>query len=167
MKLEDVANYNEIRQEIVSQLTVLRDTPNCTETPLIYHLDVAAMYPNIILTNRLQPDAIVDSTFCATCDFNEGPDSTCQRSMTWSWRGEIFSAKKGEYSMLINQLETERFVSTSTRFGTSELPIPYHELEISQKNAIIKKRVTEYSKKVYKKAHDTQVIERESTVWYN
>lgn len=29
--------------------------------PLIYHLDVAAMYPNIILTNRLQPMAIVDS----------------------------------------------------------------------------------------------------------
>jgi DNA polymerase epsilon subunit 1 len=23
------------------------------EKPLIYHLDVAAMYPNIILTNRL------------------------------------------------------------------------------------------------------------------
>lgn len=27
--------------------------------PLIYHLDVAAMYPNIILTNRLQPSSIV------------------------------------------------------------------------------------------------------------
>ncbi len=30
------------------------------ELPLIYHIDVAAMYPNIILTNRLQPVAIVD-----------------------------------------------------------------------------------------------------------
>lgn len=29
------------------------------EVPLIYHLDVAAMYPNIILTNRLQPSSIV------------------------------------------------------------------------------------------------------------
>lgn len=27
--------------------------------PLIYHLDVGAMYPNIILSNRLQPAAIV------------------------------------------------------------------------------------------------------------
>ena len=27
--------------------------------PLIYHLEVAAMYPNIILTNRLQPSSIV------------------------------------------------------------------------------------------------------------
>jgi hypothetical protein len=33
--------------------------PRRDEVPLIYHLDVAAMYPNIILTNRLQPSSIV------------------------------------------------------------------------------------------------------------
>ncbi len=33
--------------------------PRSDEVPLIYHLDVAAMYPNIILTNRLQPSSIV------------------------------------------------------------------------------------------------------------
>jgi len=33
---------------------MLRDCPNRLENPIIYHLDVAAMYPNIILTNRLQ-----------------------------------------------------------------------------------------------------------------
>lgn len=37
-----------------SQLVALRDHPIREERPLIYHLDVAAMYPNIILTNRLQ-----------------------------------------------------------------------------------------------------------------
>lgn len=36
------------------QLVSLRDHPIREECPLIYHLDVAAMYPNIILTNRLQ-----------------------------------------------------------------------------------------------------------------
>lgn len=36
------------------QLVRLRDEPIREEPPLIYHLDVAAMYPNIILTNRLQ-----------------------------------------------------------------------------------------------------------------
>lgn len=36
------------------QLVMLRDEPVRDECPLIYHLDVAAMYPNIILTNRLQ-----------------------------------------------------------------------------------------------------------------
>jgi DNA polymerase epsilon subunit 1 len=36
----------------VEKLESLRDTPNREEVPLLYHLDVAAMYPNIILTNR-------------------------------------------------------------------------------------------------------------------
>lgn len=44
------------------QLISLRDDPVREECPLIYHLDVAAMYPNIILTNRLQ--------VCRSCKFN-------------------------------------------------------------------------------------------------
>lgn len=36
----------------MAALEGLRDVPAREETPLIYHLDVAAMYPNIILTNR-------------------------------------------------------------------------------------------------------------------
>ena len=51
-EVEDVTNYEEVRGEIKTQLESLRDVPNREETPLIYHLDVAAMYPNIILTNR-------------------------------------------------------------------------------------------------------------------
>ena len=42
----------QVRGEIVAALEGLRDIPNREECPLIYHLDVAAMYPNIILTNR-------------------------------------------------------------------------------------------------------------------
>ena len=51
-QMEDAANYEEVRDAIKAQLESLRDHPNRDETPLIYHLDVAAMYPNIILTNR-------------------------------------------------------------------------------------------------------------------
>ena len=43
-----------MRDEIAEALGGLRDVPAREETPLIYHLDVAAMYPNIILTNRCQ-----------------------------------------------------------------------------------------------------------------
>jgi len=43
-----------VKQDVVEKLTMLRDCPNRLENPIIYHLDVAAMYPNIILTNRLQ-----------------------------------------------------------------------------------------------------------------
>lgn len=45
------------------------------------------MYPNIILTNRLQPSAIVTEEDCAACDFNK-PGKTCLRPMEWvrdSW----------------------------------------------------------------------------------
>ncbi|OQS07825.1 DNA polymerase epsilon catalytic subunit [Thraustotheca clavata] len=62
-----IVNYNEVRRSIVEGLEMLRDKPNRMEKPSIYHLDVAAMYPNIILTNRLQPCAMVEPTDCAAC----------------------------------------------------------------------------------------------------
>ena len=70
MKRCDITNYDSVRTEVVSALEVLRDNPIREETPSIYHLDVAAMYPNIILTNRLQPSAVVNPVSCAACDFN-------------------------------------------------------------------------------------------------
>jgi DNA polymerase epsilon subunit 1 len=44
LAVADVENYQEIRDAIVSALEGLRDTPNRSENPLIYHLDVGAMY---------------------------------------------------------------------------------------------------------------------------
>lgn len=81
--------YNNcILAEIKDKLAALRDTPHRLENPMIYHLDVGAMYPNIILTNRLQPSAMVDEATCASCDFNR-PGATCQRPMEWMWRGDF------------------------------------------------------------------------------
>jgi DNA polymerase epsilon subunit 1 len=48
------ADWVSVGQQFLCQLEILRDAPNREEKPVIYHLDVAAMYPNIILTNRLQ-----------------------------------------------------------------------------------------------------------------
>ena len=70
--------------------------PNYEAEPLIYHVDVAAMYPNIILTNRLQPVAIVNEQTCAGCQFNH-PDNNCKRDLDWQWRGELFPLTKGEF----------------------------------------------------------------------
>ena len=50
--LTDVTNLDEIVAQVRNQLEGLRDNPNIMENPMIYHLDVGAMYPNIILTNR-------------------------------------------------------------------------------------------------------------------
>ena len=83
----------QVRDAIATALIEMRDNNIRNECPKIYHLDVSAMYPNIILTNRLQPDAIADEARCASCDFNK-PGSNCSRKMTWSWRG-VFSGEKG------------------------------------------------------------------------
>ena len=72
------------------------------ECPLIYHLDVAAMYPNIILTNRLQPSAIVTDEDCAACDFNR-PGKTCLRKMDWVGRsGDGFQLRNFEHMLHLN-----------------------------------------------------------------
>jgi DNA polymerase epsilon subunit 1 len=95
--------------------------------PLIYHLDVAAMYPNIILTNRLQPMAMVDEATCAACEFNR-PESMCQREMDWAWRGEMSPATKGEYEMVKQQLESEKFPAEDPE----DPRVPFHDLDIEE-----------------------------------
>ena len=65
-----MTNYEEVKSEIQAKLEEMRDNPLRVDKPLIYHLDVAAMYPNIMLSNRLQPDSIVTEAMCAACDYN-------------------------------------------------------------------------------------------------
>lgn len=79
--------------------------------PLIYHLDVAAMYPNIILTNRLQPSAIVTDAECAACTYNS-LDKQCLRPMEWVWRGESYMINQSEYNLLRSQLEVSTALHT-------------------------------------------------------
>ncbi|GJX68332.1 DNA polymerase epsilon catalytic subunit A-like protein [Tanacetum coccineum] len=54
LDIESVSNHDEVKNAIMEKLIMLRDEPTREECPLIYHLDVATMYPDIILTNRLQ-----------------------------------------------------------------------------------------------------------------
>lgn len=91
--LTEVTNMDEIVLQIEEALQKLHDTPIRQETPVIYHLDVGAMYPNIILTNRLQPSAMVNEQDCAACEFNK-PDAKCKRNMDWMWRGEMLPATR-------------------------------------------------------------------------
>ena len=106
--LSMVINFEEVCNEIIEKLSKLRDCPNRLETPVLYHLDVGAMYPNIILTNRLQPSAIVDESDCSACDFNK-PGAKCQRKMKWTWRSEYMPASRNEFERIKQQLENENF----------------------------------------------------------
>ncbi|KAF7724021.1 DNA polymerase epsilon catalytic subunit [Apophysomyces ossiformis] len=158
-KLEDVVNYDEVKAQIQKQLEELRDHPIRQEQPLIYHLDVAAMYPNIILTNRLQPDAMIEESMCATCEFNK-PGKTCDRRMVWSWRGEYFPAKLNEYKMILNQLSVETFPPQRP----NDPPRSWISLTSTEQGTLLNKRLSDYCKKVYKKVHETKTITRESII---
>ena len=157
--IEDVLNYEEAKAEIVKKLENLKVTPDRNERPSIYHLDVAAMYPNIMTTNRLQPDSMIDEADCAACDFNR-PGKNCDRRMPWSWRGEFLPAQKNEYNMVRHALENERFPGRFPKSPSRN----FQDLEVDEQAAIVKKRLQEYSKKIYHKIHETKTIEREAII---
>lgn len=158
-KIEDVEDYDTIRSQILAQLEHLRDNPNRQDCPKIYHLDVASMYPNIMTTNRLQPDSMIDESNCATCDFNR-PGKTCDKKMTWSWRGEYYPVTKGDYNMLRNTLASESF---PPRFPGGR-PRSFEDMSVPEQMVLVKARVSDYSKKVYHKLKETKTIERETIV---
>ena len=110
------------------------------------------MYPNIILTNRLQPSAIVDDATCAACDFNQAKND-CKRKMDWIWRGDFNPASKSDYDRTRDQLSRE-IVD-----GVIFTQMPQHEQE-----AIVAKRLKDYSRNVYKKTKVTEEIMREDVV---
>ena len=156
--LDLVTNFDEVVQEIKGKLQALREQPLRQENPVIYHLDVGAMYPNIILTNRLQPSAIVDEKVCAACDFNR-PGAACKREMEWTWRGEYLPATLSEYQRIQQQLETEKVKPPSG----GELQ-PFSKLSRADQAILEKKRLSDYCKKAYAKTKITKIENRKQTV---
>lgn len=150
IKREDIENYDEVSQNIIKGLENLRDHPKFKATPVIIHLDVAAMYPNIILTNRLQPIAIVDEETCAKCPMKS---DKCQRRMTWTWRGEFFPASESQSNAVLRQLESETIKGT-----------PWYALSVEDQAKKFKERLTDFCRKVYQKTKITQEEERTSIV---
>ncbi|XP_050281236.1 DNA polymerase epsilon catalytic subunit A-like isoform X3 [Quercus robur] len=138
---------------LMVQLVRLQGEPIRDECPLIYHLDVAAMYPNIILTNRLQPPSIVTDEVCTACDFNR-PGKTCLRKLEWVWRGETFMAKKSDYYHLKKQIESEFVDGTGGQLPKSFLDLPKTEQQLR-----LKERLKKYSQKAYKRVLDKPVTE--------
>jgi len=157
--MAEVTNFEEVLEDIKAKLEDLRDVPARLENPIIYHLDVGAMYPNIILTNRLQPSAMVDETVCAACDFNR-PGAQCQRRMPWMWRGEVMPAGRSEYQRIQQQLETEKF---PPKFPGGDHRA-FHQLSKEDQAEAEKKRLAEYCRKAYKRTHVTKLEERFTTI---
>ena len=157
--LENVTNYDEVKSAITAKLMEMYNNPIRTDTPLIYHLDVAAMYPNIMLSNRLQPDSVVDEGICAVCDYNR-PGKTCDRRMMWAWRGEFFPARRDEFNMIKHALNHETFPPKKPGGPQRK----FNDLTESEQTAFLHKRLGDYSRKVYKKMKDTKVENREAII---
>lgn len=157
--MEDVTNYEDVKAEITAKLLNLKNTPNRNERPSIYHLDVASMYPNIMTTNRLQPDSMIQESDCAACDFNR-PGKTCDRRLPWAWRGEFLPAKRDEYNMIKRAVANERFPGKWKNSPTRS----FDELPYEEQANLIRKRLQDYSKKIYHKIHDSKTIVREAII---
>ncbi|XP_020701921.2 DNA polymerase epsilon catalytic subunit A isoform X1 [Dendrobium catenatum] len=157
--VDSIANYDDVKNAILDKLMLLRDHPMREECPLIYHLDVAAMYPNIILTNRLQPPSIVSDVVCTACDFNR-PGKNCLRKLEWVWRGETYMAKKSDYYHMKKQIESELVESNE-----SHTPRPFIELPKAEQQLKLKERLKKYCQKAYKRVLDKPVMEvREASI---
>ncbi|KAH7103004.1 DUF1744-domain-containing protein [Auriculariales sp. MPI-PUGE-AT-0066] len=159
MSVDDITNYDEVKAEIQSALEEMRDNPIRVNKPRIYHLDVAAMYPNIMLSNRLQPDSAIEEATCAVCDYNR-PGKTCDRRLTWAWRGEYFPAHRDEYNMIRHALSQEYFPPKKPGLPKRR----FVELNEAEQAALLHKRLGDYSRTVYKKTKETKVVERETII---
>ncbi|CAF3036140.1 unnamed protein product [Rotaria sp. Silwood2] len=165
-----IENLSEIKEDILQRLQHLKNVPNRLENPNIYHLNVGAMYPNIILTNRLQPSAIVDSTICAQCDLN-CPNAHCQRKIEWIWSRTYITATRNELQRIQLQLENERFSFNAQSIEKNHFnnnnnnnTLSFHELPQETQLSIERKRLADYCRKAYKKVNHTREETRETTV---
>ena len=150
--LADVLNYDEVRAAIQQRLEALRRRLERDELPLLYHLDVGAMYPNIILTNRLQPHACVTRAHCAACDYNGTSD--CQRKMRWVWRGEYYPASGGE----VRSVQASVSATLQSRRLRGEAVAP------EAASALFKRRLRDYCMRVHRKTLQTAEQTREAWI---
>ncbi len=74
------------------------------------------MYPNIILTNRLQPTAIVNEQTCANCLFNE-PKNHCKRDLDWEWKASYYPLSRAEYQKVVLDNGPKDIIQAVKRFS--------------------------------------------------
>ena len=139
--VNNVENINEVKnmiQEKLKNIMLLIKENGEKEIdilPLIYHVDVSSMYPNIILTNRLQPTAIVNNRICSNCIYNE-PKNNCKKNMGWDWKATYYPISQPEYE----------------------------KIKLENSTADLKQAIKTYCQKNYKRYHKTVIEYKEDTV---
>lgn len=166
-------NYAKAKKEVFEKFKNCKNKINCTGK--IYHLDVGAMYPNIILTNRLQPVSAVSERVCINCDYNND-ENDCKRNLNWISRAEYYPATEAEVQNILNQLRDQEFIVTNkTKKGeTIERKEKYDNLPESRKEALLKEKLEAFCRIFYKKTkfkkeeiQTTTVCQREVPFYVN
>jgi DNA polymerase epsilon subunit 1 len=106
-----------------------------------------------ILTNRLQPSAIVDDATCAACDFNMEKNG-CKRRLDWIWRGDYSPAGKLEYEAIKDQISRE-VLKDGRQFV---------DLSVNEQEKMVAARLKEYSKNAYRRTKITEEVTIKNTV---
>ncbi|KAM0677458.1 DNA polymerase epsilon catalytic subunit [Binucleata daphniae] len=155
--LQDIANLCGTYLDTTNEHHIVKHNENVeaknstidvTTLPFIYHLDVAAMYPNIILTNRLQPISVIGKETCIRCDYYT-KENNCQKNMKWQMRVEYFMPNKSEIETIKKMLQTKQEYSNATT---------------ETKEKMFKEHLASYSKDIYKKTRETKVCDMENIV---
>lgn len=155
----DEESVSSAKQSIIQALTRIKDNPNRIEKPKIFHLDVGAMYPNIILTNRLQPSSVVNESICASCIHNK-PSTNCKRQLKWHSTVEFYTANKSEYNQIKRQLESETFPPILK----DDPPRSFSNLSHEEQTEKIKERLGSHCRKAYKKIYEKSDSIKDATV---
>ncbi|AFZ81656.1 DNA polymerase epsilon, catalytic subunit a, putative [Theileria equi strain WA] len=174
-------NFNEVYRDLYTRLCTLRDNPMIKTFPRIYHLDVGAMYPNIIISQRLQPTAIVTEDFCRKCSYYK-ESLLCQKKMNWKQRLEISPIDKSQILILAQDLKGRAYKSTNIQYNNTikdedteseedEIETiskstnrTWYQLNERERGAELQKAVKLYSQKIFKKSKINREIDVESII---
>ncbi|KAI5191593.1 DNA polymerase epsilon subunit 1 [Nematocida minor] len=156
-------NKEAVVQEIQEKLRALAGMEKGSFKPQIYHLDVGAMYPNIILTNRLQPSAITDDRRCGKCSyFSER--NTCQRKLHWKGRAEVYPIDEKTVASLQQKTAQEYFKKNKTKdFENDSENRKKKEGFVSYEHKL-RDALIEYAKKTSRRTREVVIEDKQSMI---
>ncbi|KAI5166167.1 DNA polymerase epsilon subunit 1 [Nematocida sp. AWRm78] len=163
LKGKECLNKKEVVEDIQNKLRDLASMNKAYMKPHIYHLDVGAMYPNIILTNRLQPSAITDEKKCGQCIYAEGKD-ICQRKMNWKGRAEVLAVDKKSVET-ISKSTREAFYKQRRDLLSTKGTLPNQKSgKLPRFEEQFKNNLIEHAKNTSKKTREIVIEDKKSII---
>ncbi|XP_075591225.1 DNA polymerase epsilon catalytic subunit 1 [Dermatophagoides farinae] len=128
-------NWDSIKVEITEKLNLLKSLRQFDMEPLIYHFDVGAMYPNIILTNRLQPYAIIDDQKCSKCVYSD-EQQYCKKKMNWIRKSSMINLERHIVEQVEQSLKSQLFEDETKLTKNDTNTVPYYSLPVRKRKEI-------------------------------